>query len=101
MVIEATAEQVTEMAKLAILNSVPVGMGKLAYNPDLQLEDIHVSSGTHGISVDYYGGRMVKFHARRVDDNKWEVSDTTSEDYQSWKPKYGSYQALLDAVRKS
>lgn len=95
-----TTEQVERMAKLAILASKPVGLGIMHYSPNLKESDILLldSAQDGDIYVDYYQGRMVKFHATRDSEGFWEFSDTISEDYQSWKEKYSGYAELILAV---
>lgn len=94
MIIVATKEQVIKMAKLAIMASVPVGMGFLHHRPDLKEEEIQLEEP----SVDYFCGRMVKFWARDNKDGSWDFADTIRDDYQSWINIYPSYQALFEEV---
>lgn len=97
-------EQVKMMMKLAILGSVPMGMGHLHHDPFLKVEDItnlnfrENYDGKRSASVDYYQGRMVKFSGREVEPGVWEFHDEISHDYQSWKRMYKDYQALSFAA---
>jgi hypothetical protein len=99
MIIEATEDQVIEAARKAIAASSPMGMGFLHYsktddNPDIEEVRMHLSR--YGMDIDYFRGRMVKFHLDRLGTNKWEANDTISPDYQSWNCRYASYSALFD-----
>lgn len=98
MIIQATDEQVVEMGKLAILASIPMGMGILHYDRDLKSADIEIAVNTSGLYIDYYQGRMVKFNGHKSADG-WSFSDEIRDDYQSWKCRYPSYQSLFDAAR--
>lgn len=100
MKITATDAQVEQMAKLAVLASVPMGMGFLRHDPDLAIGDISLDMNDRGLYIDYYRGRMVKFGGRKREGG-WEFNDTISLDYQSWGRKYPSYQALFDAASAS
>ena len=98
MNIQLTNEQVLEMARLAILASNPVGLGFLHYKGDLKKEDIKVEVVGDRIDIDYYDGRMVKFHAFKTNPSYWGFNDTISYDYQSWKSRYDSYLELAKVV---
>ena len=100
MIIKATFEQMQKMAAAAINASQPVGMGFLHYKVDDKIRPEEILIGSRGISLDYVGGRMVKFYARYVDVDTWDVPDEISYDYQSWKSTYSSYQDLFDKVAK-
>lgn len=98
-----TNEQVVKMAKLAILASVPMGMGFLHHNPNLteaDLTDIKVKDG--GLYIDYYQGRMVKFNAtwntNIGGERDWTFGFENIE-YQSWLHKYPSYDELAKAAK--
>ena len=93
-----TDAQVIQMGKLAIMASVPMGMGFLHYQPGLKAEDIQLEVRADGLFIDYYQGRMVKFYARKKEDG-WHFPDAVSRDYQSWVDTYPSYDALVDAVK--
>lgn len=99
MTIELSDEQVIKMGKLAILASTPVGLGILHYDSNLKEDDIELEIKNQRLSIDYYMGRMVKFHAKKVLDNKWEFSDEISNEYQSWKMRYGSYKMLSELAK--
>jgi hypothetical protein len=100
MTLNLSNKQVTKMAKLAILASVPVGMGFLHYRPDLKEEDMTNVDATDGhIYIDYYQGRMVKFNGERNLDGTWKFPDNTSYEYQSWKQVYPSYAELAEKVK--
>lgn len=107
MILKCNDAQIIKMATLAVNASKPMGMGILHYVPGDYTESkvIEVANldlvcnkinGTR-INIDYFGGRMVKFYARYTPEG-WNVDDEIQIDYQSWKSKYPSYQALLDAV---
>ena len=92
-----TDEQVIKMAKLAILASVPVGMGHLHHQPDLTEDDItNIEINNGRITVDYYQGRMVKFYGKK-ETTGWEFGACHHE-YQSWIRKYPTYEALAEAA---
>lgn len=97
MIIKATDDQVIEMAKLAIMNSIPMGMGFLHFRSELKKEDINLEIINGEVYLDYVQGRMVKFWATKKEDG-WKFDDSINPEYQSWCSKYPSYQALFEAV---
>ena len=104
MKIKCTDEQVKKMAALAINSSIPVGMGILHHKPELvvSLDDLEIREDYAGksLSIDYYQGRMVKFHARKFDDETWSFNpDELNVEYQSWKKDYPSWQHLFEAIQ--
>jgi len=100
MVMEVTDEQVKHMAAAAINASKAVGMGWLHHDPTMNItpDDIHIVDNY--LSIDYFQGRMVKFHARKTEDGKWKFHpDDLSPAYQSWCLKYTSWEMLLEASK--
>lgn len=98
MIINATDEQILKMAKLAILASRPMGMGFYHYNSQLKEEEIQLKIDGKFFDVDYYQGRMTKFHAMKVGENQWKFNERISADYQSWISKYPSIEKLAAAA---
>jgi hypothetical protein len=95
-------DELKAMMKLAILASVPVGMGFLHHDPTLTADKINdIGDYIHGTSasIDYYRGRMVKFNAWKYEDG-WEFERPISSDYQSWSRRYNSYEELYNAVKE-
>ena len=99
MIIKATEEQIIAAACKAIAASCPMGMGFLHYskvddspNP----EEVKKYLYPRGIHIDYFNGRMVKFHLQKIDENTWEGNDRISIDYQSWCLQYPSYERLFE-----
>lgn len=101
IIAQATDAQVLRMARLAILASIPVGLGMLHFNPALKESDIVVElegqEGREQLHVDYYQGRMTKFNAWKYAGGGWQFRDTVDIEYQSWIKTYPDYQALYDA----
>lgn len=93
-----TDKQVIKMAKLAILASVPMGMGFLHHKPNMTKNDINIEIKDNGLNIDYYQGRMVKFYANKNEDD-WSFGKVHPE-YQSWCNKYNSYKTLAKKVMK-
>lgn len=94
-----TDEQVIKMAKLAILASVPAGLGWLHADATLteeRIDDLEIEYNS--LYVDYYQGRMVKFQAKKNGD-EWTFGNVHHE-YQSWIRKYPTYEALAEAAFK-
>jgi hypothetical protein len=103
MKLEATDEQVVRMGQLAVMASVPVGMGILHYDASLKPTDIRleVRGGDNpGLFIDYFQGRMVKFRCWKRDGG-FEFPDTISHEYESWIATYPSYDALFTAAKAS
>ena len=98
MELACTDEQVKQMAAVAINASQPMGMGFLQFNPKEVATSVDVEIHRNSLHVDYHGGRMVKFHAHRIEAGKWSFADELRPDYQSWCHKYHSYTDLLDAI---
>lgn len=95
-----TNEQIIKMAKLAIMASVPMGMGFLHHKPDMTEADItDLEVDGNGLYIDYYQGRMVKFCASKYPDGSWSFGNVSFE-YQSWICKYPSYEKLAEMVIK-
>lgn len=105
MKINASEEEIEVMAKLAILASIPVGMGIIHHMPFLKFEDLSNVVVTpyperEILSVDYYQGRMVKFHARKNKNEGWEVNpNELNIEYQSWSKTFPTWNELLDSAR--
>lgn len=93
--------EVAKMAALAVRASKPMGMGFLHFRqsddsiPHTEFLDT-VKGGK--ISIDYHNGRMVKFYARRIEENKWSFDDTITPDYQSWCITYPDCETLALAA---
>lgn len=100
MLLEATDADVIEMGRLAVLASVPMGMGHFHHQPDLKKSDIAIALRSGGVNIDYYAGRMVKFWALKVEGG-YEVADRISPDYESWISTYPSYVALFEAAKSA
>lgn len=99
MQINVTDEHLRCMAAAAINASKPVGLGWLHADPStvVTADDVHIVEGY--LSIDYYQGRMVKFHARKQD-GAWTVHpDNLSLDYQSWARTYPTWEMLIEATR--
>lgn len=102
MFIAATDKEVLMMGKLAILASVPVGIGVLHHDPNLKIDDVQLtlkSDFNPGLFIDYYQGRMVKFRCWKKEGG-FEFPDTISHEYESWKRTYPDYTALFQAAQK-
>jgi hypothetical protein len=97
MTINATDEKIIRMGQLAILHSKPMGIGFLHYQPNKALTDYQLEIRHNSLHIDYYEGRMVKFHTQKNVDG-WDFQDEISSEYQSWNSKYNSYQALYEAA---
>lgn len=102
MKFKATEEQVRQMAVNAINASRQFGMGFLQSGAEATLEEVKtdkVSGGKRRLSVDYFNGRMVKFHALEIGDGVWEAwPDLPRGDYQSWCGQYPTMKMLLSSV---
>lgn len=104
MLIKCTEEQVKKMAAAAINSSIPMGLGFLHHDPSMKAkpEDIEIYRNEfHGdtLTIDYYQGRMVKFHARKMSEDTWDFTpEEPTSDYQSWIGNYPTYQDLFNAV---
>jgi len=102
MKFKATEEQVRQMAVNAINASRQFGMGFLQSGAEATLEEVKtdkVSGGKRRLSVDYFNGRMVKFHALEIGDGVWEAwPDLPRLDYQSWCGQYPTMKMLLSSV---
>ncbi len=97
-----TDDHVKRMAAAAINASKAVGMGWMHFDKTavITVDDIHVIPSEDVLSIDYYQGRMVKFHARRVSKDKWNFyPDTPTADYQSWCGKYPTWEKLFEATQ--
>lgn len=97
-ILRVTDEIVKKMAAEAINSSKAVGLGWMHFDKSqtITADDIHIVDGR--ISLDYVGGRMVKFYARKQKDGDWQFPDGVSPDYQSWCVKYPTYELLRDAM---
>lgn len=102
MKFKATDDQVKQMAVNAINASRQFGMGFLSSGADalrgeLDLQERH--DKLRELHIDYYNGRMVKFHAREVEPGVWEAwPDLPRGDYQSWCGQYPTMKMLLSSV---
>lgn len=101
MVIDCTDEVALQMAALAANASMPAGMGYIHFKSESKWtgKDFEVHHNT--ISLDYVEGRMVKFHARKTEDGKWNFNDFLSLDYQSWLNHYPDWESLHKAAVES
>lgn len=100
MLLDVTDEHARKMAAEAVNSSKAVGLGWLHHQPDMEItsDDIHIVEGR--ISIDYFQGRMVKFHARKNPQDLWDFNpDEPTPDYQSWCLKYPTWQDLADATK--
>ena len=96
-----TDNHVKRMAAAAINASKAVGLGWMHFDKTatITVDDVHIIQGDNQLSIDYYQGRMVKFHARRIDKDKWNFSpDNLTPDYQSWCEKYPTWEHLFEAT---
>ena len=97
-----TDEHVKRMAAAAVNASKAVGMGWMHFDKTatITVDDIHVIPSEDLLSIDYYQGRMVKFHARRVKGDVWNFyPDNPTADYQSWVHKYPTWEKLFEATQ--
>lgn len=98
MIIEATENQVIDAAKRAIAASSPVGLGWLHKCPENDRPDeaeVREYLCHGGIAIDYFRGRMVKLHLRRIDDTHWEAHEPLKPSYQSWCVRYPTWHDLF------
>ena len=86
------------MAKMAIMASVPVGMGHFHHDPSLTEDRIQFDDFDTEFHIDYYQGRMVKFYVKKIN-NGWQFHDKINTEYQSWARAYPSYESLYNAVK--
>jgi len=100
MNLHCTDDQMKRMAALAVNASFPAGLGFLHFRQELHVTADDIPLRGDVIVIDYYEGRMVKFRARKVGDDTWNVPDRISGEYESWITTYDSYQHLFDAVTK-
>lgn len=106
MTLEVTREEVIEMATLAVIASIPMGMRFLHHNAGLKIEDVREMlvaqfKNSHSMYIEYFSGRMMKFRAQQVTPGVWAFNDSINTEYQSWGVKYSGYEALLVAVREA
>lgn len=99
MTIKCTDEQVKKMAAAAINSSRPAGLGFLHHRPKMKVKPEELTIEYDSLTIDYYQGRMVKFHARKRSEGVWDFTpDEPTSDYQSWIGNYPTYQDLFNAV---
>lgn len=106
---KVTDEMVVLMACVAIRHSQSMGMGMLKYD---QTDDFirpqkllgvtgglfTESLGEKTIRIDYFNGRMVKFHAKKTGVT-WEFwPDPPHREYQDWSRRYPTYEDLYIAA---
>lgn len=89
-----------QMAATAVNASIPVGMGFLHYNPKTTAKPEDIEVFRDAISIDYYEGRMTKFHGRKVTGG-WEFTpDIPNREYQSWCIYFKTYEELYQDACK-
>jgi hypothetical protein len=98
MKFKATDDQIKQVMALATNAARPMGMGFLHHDP---AHDFHAADFAAAAGLDYVQGRMVKLwiNRDRAEPGVWTCPDTEPRsDYQSWRHKYPTWQALLAAA---
>ena len=98
IIIQATDEQISQMAANAVNVSSPAGLGYLHFNAATKFTAADFTPGERELYLDYVEGRMVKFYVRRHGANKWQANYEPRTDYQSWAFTYPTFQALAKSV---
>lgn len=102
MIVEATDNQVLEMAAKAANASAPMEMGFLHHDGAKVFvpEDFQIFGELRReIDLDYVKGRMVKFRGVQDKNGTWLIGNgDPRSDYQSWSRTYPTYESLALAV---
>lgn len=101
---KATDEQLATVMANAVNASRPLGMGFLhfdeskTYTPEDFMDELKTNTGW--VSLDYVGGRMVKFRLIPEKDGYYEIADSAvpQSDYQSWCHTYPTYKELISSA---
>lgn len=100
MIVEMTKDEIANVMCCAINASIPMGLGRLHYkNKKYTPEDVKFLIDKDFYSLDYFDGRMVKLYIDKVGNNKFNISDRTNPEYQSWAIKYPTVEQLVAASK--
>lgn len=95
---KASEDTIRKAMRLAIEASIPMGMGRLHFDPNQLIDDKDLPISQLGAFVDYFGGRMVKFRCGQEEPGTWRVNEPPNIEYQSWMAHYPTYRDLLETA---
>jgi hypothetical protein len=100
MKFRATEDEIIEIGLNAINASKPVGLGAIVFSDKVYTKsDLTLTEFLHGLSIDYFQGRMVKLHIKSHGEGIWSTCDDPPKwDYQSWWFTYPTYFDLVKSA---
>jgi hypothetical protein len=98
MIFKASEDQIRQIAARATQTALPLGLGIFQYSSEHVFNPEDFTLEDRGLSLDYVKGRCVKLYIHRLPDSEWEITDSFSQDYQSWSYMYSTVAQLLDGI---